>query len=120
MGALTLAQILATDQAKATPVDVPEWPDANGEPGRVWIRVMSVGERDAWELEVVRSPAKGVDDFRTKYLYRVLASDEKGTPLFTDFAQMKNLRGDVCNRLFKVAQKHNDLDEKEVQELGKS
>lgn len=118
--ALTKEQILSADQAKALKVEVPEWPSPDGVPGVVFIRVMTVGERDAWELEVLRSEKKGVDDFRSRYLARVLASDEAGTPLFSDWQQIRPLSGAVCNRLFKLAQKHNDLDDEEVRQLGKS
>ena len=117
--ALSKEQIFAADQAKAIPVEVPEWPEG-GKPGVVYIRVMTVGERDAWELEVLRSEKRGIDDFRSRYLGRVLASDDAGTPLFSDWQQIRNLSGAVCNRLFKIAQKHNDLDDSEVKALGKS
>jgi len=117
---LSKEQIFAADQAKALPVEVPEWPDSTGKPGVVYIRVMTVGERDAWELEVLRSEKKGVDDFRSRYLARVLASDAVGTPLFTDWQQIKPLSGAVCNRLFSLAKKHNDLNDEEVEALGKS
>ena len=120
MSSLTKDQILAADQAKSLAVQVPEWPDASGVPGVVYIRVMTVGERDAWELEVLRSEKKGVDDFRSRYLARVLSSDHLGTPLFSDWQQIKPLSGAVCNRLFNIAKKHNDLNEEEVQALGKS
>lgn len=113
MAQLTADQILNAADAKTFEVNVPEWG------GDVHIRVMSVGERDANELEWLRNKDKGVINFRSKFLARVL-SDKDGKRLFND-DQVKNLStksGDVMDRLFKLAMSHNSLTEEDVEELA--
>lgn len=113
MAQLTADQILGASDAKTYEVEVPEWG------GEVYIRVMSVGERDANELEWLRNKDKGVINFRSKFLARVL-SDKAGKRLFSD-DQVKGLSeksGDVCDRLFKLAMSHNSLTDQDVEELA--
>jgi hypothetical protein len=45
--------------------------------------------------------------------------DENGQEIFTG-DQLKRISGTVGARLFKIAQKHNELDEKEIEEIGKN
>ena len=104
--------ILSADQAKAIKVHVPEWKCD------VWIRTLPLGELQAWELACLRAKGEGVDDYRTRYLSKCLV-DASGNTLFSS-EQLKSLSGTVGARLFKIAQKHNDLDEKEIEELGKN
>ena len=104
--------ILSADQSQSLKVNVPEW-------GRdVYVRVLSLGELQAWELSCLRAKGEGVDDFRTKYLAMALV-DADGKPLFTS-DQLKRLSGRVGARLFKIAQKHNELDDTEIQDIGKN
>ena len=105
-------QIKAADQSKSLKVFVPEW-SCN-----VWIRTLPLGELQSWELACLRSKGDGVDDYRTVYLSKCLV-DEAGKPLFTS-EELKGLSGAVGARLFKVAQKHNDLDDKEIEDIGKN
>jgi len=104
--------ILAADQSQALKVNVPEWKCD------VWIRTLPLGDLQAWELECLRSKGEGVDEYRTRYLSKCLV-DADGKPLFSN-DQLKSLSGKVGARLFKIAQKHNDLDEKEIEEIGKN
>ena len=111
---LTKAQILATNDLGLLEVAVPEWG------GSVYIRVMTVGERDAYELEYNQTGGC-IPDFRTKFLAKCLA-DDKGQRLFTD-AEIVTLRdrsAKVMHRLFREALQHNDLDEPKVQEAAKN
>jgi hypothetical protein len=112
---LSKEQILAANDASTLRVEVPEWH------GDVYIRVMTVGERDAYELEYQQKKATGMDDFRTKFLVRCLV-DEKGERLFTNgeitLLASKNAR--VVNRLWEAAIKHNDLAEEKIEELAKN
>lgn len=104
--------ILAIDQAKSVQVTVPEW-------GRdVWIRTLPLGELQAWELACLRAKGEGVDDYRTRYLSKCLV-DDNGREIFTS-EQLKRISGTVGARLFKLAQKHNDLDPKEIEDIGKN
>lgn len=105
-------EILAADTGNSVKVHVPEW-------GKdVWIRTMPLGELQAWELACLRAKGEGVDDYRTRYLSKCLV-DENGREIFTS-DQLKRISSTVGARLFKVAQKHNELDEKEIEEIGKN
>lgn len=104
--------IMAADQAHAVKVYVPEWKCD------VWIRSLPLGELQAWELACLRSKGDGVDDYRTRYLAKCLV-DADGKELFTS-EQLKQVSGVVGARLFKIAQKHNELDDKEIEDLGKN
>lgn len=104
--------ILAADTGNSVKVHVPEW-------GKdVFIRTLPLGELQAWELACLRSKGEGVDDYRTRYLSKCLV-DENGREIFTG-EQLKRISGTVGARLFKIAQKHNDLDDKEIEEIGKN
>ena len=104
--------ILSADQAQSLKVHVPEWKCD------VWIRTLALGDLQAWELECLRSKGEGVDDYRTRYLSRCLV-DADGKQLFSN-DQLKKVSGKVGARLFKIAQKHNDLDDKEIEDIGKN
>jgi hypothetical protein len=112
--ALTAEQILAADDMGLKKVRVKEWD------GDVYIRVMSVGERDEYERMWIGKREVGVENFRTQYLARVLC-DEKGTLLFTreQVVGLANKSGAVMGRLFDEAMRHNRMTEEDVQELGK-
>jgi len=112
---LTAEDILKADDAGLKKVAVPEWG------GDVYIRVMTVGERDSYERPWIGKKETGIANFRTQYLARVLC-DENGKLLFTaeqtDALAQKS--GAVMGRLFDAAMKHNSMTEEDVQELGKS
>jgi hypothetical protein len=115
MTVLTAEQILAAQDAGLLKVAVPEW---NGE---VYVRVMSVGERDSYERMWLGKRDTGIENFRTEYLARVLC-DEKGALLFTrdQVGALANKNGAVMSRLFDAAMKHNNMTEGDVETLGKS
>lgn len=104
--------IRAADQLQSVKVSVPEWKCD------VWIRTLPLGELQAWELACLRSKGDGVDDYRTRYLAKCLV-DADGKELFTS-EQLKSLSGTVGARLFKIAQKHNELDDKDIEDIGKN
>jgi hypothetical protein len=104
--------ILSADQSQSLKVYVPEWTCD------VYIRSLPLGELQAWELACLRSKGDGVDDYRTRYLSKCLV-DAEGRELFTS-DQLKKISGTIGARLFKVAQRHNDLDEKEIEDIGKN
>lgn len=111
---LTKATVAASSgDAHTIDVPVPEWG------GIISIRMMSVQERDAHELEWLNNKEKGVDNFRAKFLARCLC-DENGVRLFSDAdAAMLGLKGaNVMNRLWAKAMAHNALTEADVQELA--
>lgn len=112
--ALTAEQILAADDAGLKKVSVPEWH------GDVFIRVMSVGERDEYERMWIGKKETGIENFRTQYLARVLC-DETGKLLFTrdEVGKLAAKSGAVMSRLFDVAMRHNNMSEEDVETLGK-
>ena len=113
--ALTKDQIIAADDMGLLEVEVPEWG------GSVFIRVMSVGERDSYENEWIANKNKGVQNFRSKFLQRVLC-DEKGELLFsndeTELIAKKSAR--ATTRVWEAAMKHNALTDGDVEELAKN
>lgn len=116
MPSLTKDQILAAqDNANLLKVSVPEWG------GDVYIRVMTVGERDAYENEWQRKKETGVDDFRTKFLVRCLV-DEKGNRLFDngDVQRLATKSARVMNRVWMAAMEHNNLSDTAIEELAKN
>lgn len=112
--ALTAEQILAADDLGLRKVHVSAWG------GDVYIRVMSVGERDAWERLWIGKKETGVENFRTEYLARVLC-DESGKLLFTreNMEKLMTKSGSVMGKLFDEALTHNNMTEADVEELGK-
>lgn len=112
---LSKDQILAADDMGLLKVSVPEWG------GDVFVRVMTVGERDAYENEWQQKKSTGVDDFRTKFLVRCLV-DEKGNRLFEngDVARLSQKSARVMNRLWLAAMEHNNLSDESVEELAKN
>jgi hypothetical protein len=112
--ALTAEQILSADDMGLKRVHVSEWG------GDVFIRVMSVGERDAYERKWIGKRETGIDNFRTQYLAGVLC-DEAGKLLFSrdQIDALSQKSGAVMGRLFDEAMKHNRMTEEDVKELGK-
>ena len=113
--ALTKDQILAADDMGLLEVNVPEWN------GSVFVRVMSVGERDSYENEWMVNKNKGVDNFRSKFLQRVLC-DEKGELLFKaeEIASLAKKSARAITRVWEAAMKHNALTDGDVEELAKN
>ena len=112
---LTKEQILAADDLGLLEVTVPEWG------GTVYVRVMTCGERDAYENDWVMNKNKGVENFRTKFLAKCLC-DEKGSRLFSDseIEQLSRKSAKVMSRLWAKAMEYNALTDKDVEELAKN
>jgi hypothetical protein len=109
-------QIKAASVRKPLKVHVKEW---NID---LYVRVMSVGERDAWELGWIDIRNKGMasfPNFRAFYLARTLC-DEHGVRIWQDneLEEIAALDGAVMGELFDIAQKHNKLTEADVVELA--
>lgn len=113
MADLTKDAILGAKDLNVLKVHVKEWG------GDVYIRVMTVGERDAYECEWLANKEKGVQNFRSKFLARCLC-DKDGNRLFTD-AEIDKLAGKsiaVVDRLFNRAMKHNAMSMEDVEQLA--
>lgn len=110
--ALTKEQIEAADDAKIIKVK------AFG--GEVCLRLMSVGDRDSYELKLVENGGQAIPDFRSELLSRTLC-DEKGNLLFPGEAGVESLKkrsADQMHRLWQAAMKHNALTEEEIKRLA--
>ena len=110
---LTKDAILAVQDLNVLKVHVKEWG------GDVYIRCMTVGERDAYECEWLANKERGVPNYRSKFLARCLC-DKEGARLFTD-AEVEQLASksiSVVNRLFNKAMKHNAMSMEDVEELA--
>lgn len=110
---LTKDAILGARDLNVLKVHVKEWG------GDVYVRVMTVGERDAYECEWLANKDKGVQNFRSKFLARCLC-DKDGNRLFTD-AEIDKLAGKsiaVVDRLFNKSMKHNAMSMEDVEQLA--
>lgn len=116
------AQILASDDLGILTVKVKEWKDTEGKPMSLGIRVMTVGERDAYEREWIGKRETGIENFRTKFLARCLCHPETGERLFTDeqIEALASKSARVVSTLFEKAMKHNAMSEADVEELAKN
>ena len=86
----------------------------------LYVRVMTVGERDAWEILALRSPSGKVpDNFRSRYLAATLC-DESGTRLFSDdeWPDIAAMDSGLISNLFDVSARHNKLSEADITELA--
>lgn len=109
-------QIKAANVKKPLKVHVKEW---NLD---VYVKVMTVGDRDAWELGWIDMRNKGISsfpNFRAFYLIRSLC-DEHGVRIWNDaeIADVAELDGRIMSELFEVAQKHNRITEADLVELA--
>lgn len=110
------AAILNSTTKKIEKIDVPEWGTS------VFMRTMTAGERDAWELAWLDRQGKGgVANFRSVFLVKCLC-DENGTRLFSDgeVEQLAAQDSKVINRLFEFAREQNGLTSDQVDELAKN
>lgn len=116
MASLTRDQILKQTKSKMKEINVPEWG------GSVFIKVMSVGERDRYENEWQHARGHGgYQNFSTKFLIRCIC-EEDGTLLFTDadIEKLKNLPADAMRHLWDEAMSLNKLKSEDVEELAKN
>lgn len=86
----------------------------------LYMRVMTVGERDAWELAGLESKnGKIPPDFRSRYLAATLC-DSDGKRLFSDaeWHEIAAMDSGIVGKLFDIAAKHNKLSEADITELA--
>lgn len=77
----------SADLGERRAVRVPEW-DADGEPCTVYVRMLTVRERDVWEARMTDSRAAGdseemIRNYRTR-LSMLCVVDESGDRIFLD------------------------------------
>ncbi len=101
-------------------VYVPEW-DLT-----VWVKMLSAGERDAYEDDSLKRQGKGrkteyvasLRDHRARLLVRVLV-DEAGERIFSnaDMGLLSNMPVAPIQRLYNVAIELNEISEEDEEEL---
>jgi hypothetical protein len=115
MDSLSRDQILKAMDLKVEKVDVPEWG------GAIYLKVMSVGERDSYENEWVKSKLTGMENFRTRFLVRTIC-DGQGNRLFEnkDIPNLMEKSAAVMGRLWDESMSLNKLKNEDVEELAKN
>jgi hypothetical protein len=108
---LTRESFLSPPALPSERVDLPELG------GHVYIRTLTAGELDAFELSVLSDKS----DWRAKFVVRC-ACDEKGGRLFqdADAAILTAHRADVIDRMFSVASRLNARTRHDEDELLKN
>lgn len=118
---ITKEQLLAFKGNGPTAVDVPEL----GDGAKLYLRVMSGTERDAFEAESYRVNGKNVElnrqNFRARLLVRCL-SDDQGKRMLADndATALGQLPADLIDRLATIASRVNGMSAKDVEELAKN
>lgn len=110
--ALSRAEIDAASDAKI--IKAQAWG------GEVCLRLMSVGERDSYELKLLEQNGKAIPDFRSELLSRTLC-DERGELLYPGpegVEALKRKSSDEMHRLWQAALKHNALTEEEIKQIA--
>lgn len=116
--ALSRDQILAVDDLKTVPVDVPEWG------GTVYVRMMTGVERDLWEAMTVDEngdalpPQRKLANLRGR-LVVTTASDAAGERLFedTDAELVGKKSAAALDRVFAASSRLNRIFEADIEEL---
>ena len=119
MASLTREQIkeaaLKAEVSSMKEIDVPRWG------GSIFLKVMSVGERDRYENEWQHSNNRGMDDFSTKFLMSCVA-ERDGKLMFKqeDIQWLRKEPADLMRMLWNEAMALNKLTSEDVEELAKN
>lgn len=97
---LSAADLFSGGTPRPTPVSIPEIPDADGNPGTVYVRAMSA--RDVLSLATLET--KTTDEQQSAMIQIITKSvvNEDGTPMFPtaeDAERLRDLSFKVFNRL---------------------
>ena len=113
MPALTGAQILAADDLKLSRVKTPEWG------GHVFVRPMTAGERDAFDLFVTEH--RGKAKIRA-YIVSLCTVDAGGVRLFNedDVDALDGKASAPMTRVFMEARRINKLFVEDIEETEKN
>ena len=85
----------------------------------IYIRCISVRERDVWEQTVAHVRDRTVEDMRSMYLTFVLC-DEDGSRIYSDdeIAEVGKLSSAILGPLFDKALAYNRMSEADIRELA--
>jgi len=112
---LTKEQILAAEDITYEMVPVPEWGD------EVRIKVMTAGERDAFEASILRGQKTDMHNIRAKLCARVIV-DADGKRMFSDqeINKLAEKSSVALDRVFSVAMRLNCLRADDIEEMAKN
>jgi len=112
---LTKEQILAPRKQVIETVHVKKWG------GSVGVKVMTAGERDAWEAAAFVDGKVNRENFRARLLVHTVC-DDQGAPLFTsdDIPALAQQESPAVVRLVKKAMEINALSDGDVDDLTKN
>lgn len=96
-------------------MNVPEWGET------VYVREMSVGERDAWDIAQDRLGKSKLNNFRSRFLAVVLC-DVEGTRLFSDLEAsiIETMPAKAIEGIFEFAARVNGLLKADLEEMEKN
>lgn len=120
--ALTRDAILDADDKRLDPVEIPEWPDENGNPGIVYVRSLTGTERDHYEQSTMAMRGSTVipklEHARARLIV-LTACDETGERLFTtdDVRALGRRNARPIERLFDKAREMAGLTAQDLEEL---
>ena len=119
--ALTREQIFGSKDLGLERQEVPEWPGEDGDPGVVFLRVLSGTDREAMERIWTETEEKIVPNAREKMLVRTMC-DEEGTRLFEDDdIELLALKNSIAlDRLFRRSMQMNGLSKTSVEDAAKN
>lgn len=106
-GYLTKSAILGADDLPTADVEMPEWPDKDGDPGLVRVRGLTGTERDRFEFQMAAARERPDQvAVRASIVGRCLI-DEDGNRLFTDkeLDRLGGKSGTALDRLFEIVRR---------------
>lgn len=109
---LTREQIESTKNAKVIKVE------AFG--GECCLRLMTVGDRDSYEVLLIENGGQVIPDFRSELVARTLC-DEEGELLYPGkdgVEALRKLPADEIHKLWLAAMRHNAMTEEEIRNLA--
>lgn len=129
---LTRDMVRAIDDRKIEPVEVPDWPDAEGKPSIMYVRSLSGSERDAFELEMleqkkdkrgrVTSSEINLRNLRARLIVRTAVDGpdpDTAKPIFdaSDASWLGEKSGAALQTVYKAASRLSGLSDEDVEEL---
>lgn len=88
--------------------------------GECCVRLMSVGDRDSYEVMLIENGGKVIPDFRSELVARTLC-DEKGELLYPGkdgVEAIKKLPADQVHKVWAAALRHNAMTEEEINKIA--
>ena len=123
MGLITREAALSTNAFRKVKIDVSEW--TPGEESFVWVRELSAREKDDFERSLMRRTGRktevSTENVRAK-LAVLCCCDENGARIFQDedVAALTTRPAGVLSKIYEAAQKINEVDDEDVDELVKN